>query len=256
VDSEHFLLAKPKDLQIVPPDSPCPSSTSSMFSILRRLQLPVVLVTVTGCATMDPAAVATLPGDLLALPGAIHTLGSRPTSAHDVMHKVGTAMAIVATVQRYAALTTVQKRKVEQVVTRKYDGMVQREKRTLAPRYASRKSEVQKRGAAKVAQARKTSPAAAAKVEAETQKEVAKVDLEWEKAAKSSVARNYGTDFAVPVQNREGKAVVAFASVRESGVSVSDSSYEVASTPVALGSSQKVSHGGRTYAVLDEKVGP
>jgi hypothetical protein len=232
-----------------------------MFSIFRRVQLPGALVTiaaVTGCATMEmhPSALATLPGDLMALPGAVHTLGTRPTSAHDVMHKVGTAMAVVATVQRYAALTTVQKRRVEQVVTRKYDGMVQREKRALAPRYASRKSEVQKRGAAKVAQARKTSPAAVARVEAETKKEAAKVDLEWEKAAKSSVAKNYGTDFAVPVQNREGKAVVAFASVRESGVRVSDSSYEVASTPVALGSSQKVSHGGRTYAVLDEKVGP
>lgn len=231
-----------------------------MFTLLRRFQLPVALVTgfmVTGCSTMEfnPAALASLPGDLMSLPGNVRSLGSRPTSAHDVMHKVGTTLAIIATVQRYAALTTVQRRRVEQVVTRKYDGMVQKEKRALAPRYASRKSEVQKRGAAKVAATRKTNPTAAAKVEADTKQEVAQVDLEWEKAAKSSVAKNYGTDFAVPVQNPDGKAVVAFASVKDSGVNVSDSTYEVASTTASLGSSQKVSHAGRTYAVLDEKVG-
>lgn len=229
-----------------------------MLAFFRKLQFPVALLTVvsmTSCVSIDPAAMATLPGDIMAMPGNIHSLRSRPNSAYDVMRKVDTTLAIIATVQRYAALTTIQKQRVEQVVERRYQGMVQREKRALAPRYNTRKAEVQKRGTAKVAAARQKSPQAAAKAEAETKKEIEKVDLEWEKAAKTSVAKNHGTDFAVPVQNSEGKPVVAFASVKESGaVSVSSSSYEVQGTTASLNSSKKISHSGKTYAVLDEKV--
>src|SRR4249920_1466075 len=98
-----------------------------MTTLIRRFQLPIALASgfmVTGCATMDlnPGALAGLPGDLLSLPGAVGNLGRRPTSAYDVMSKVGTTLAIIATVQKYAALTSVQRHRVEQVVTRKYDG--------------------------------------------------------------------------------------------------------------------------------------
>jgi len=48
--------------------------------------------------------------------------------------------------------------------------------------------------------------------------------------------------------------VVAFASVKDGGVSVSNSAYEVDSATTSLKSSQKISHSGRTYAVLDEKI--
>lgn len=189
-------------------------------------------------------------GDLMSMPGNLRSLASRPTSAGDVLNKIQVATTIIATVQRYAALSAQQRQHVESTVTRKYDGMVRTEKRALAPKYASRREEVRKRGQIRIAEAKKQQPAAAAKIEAETRKEVANVDMEWEKAARSSVAKNYGTDFAVPVQNSNGKAVVAFASVKDSGVSVSDSSYEVASSTGSLSSSTKIAHSGKTYAVL------
>jgi|GEM_PF-1162548 len=229
-----------------------------MTAALHRLRLPItiaLLAALPGCVSIDPAALSTLPGDLMAMPGTIRDIGSRPNSASDIIRKVDRTLALIATVQRYAELTTVQKQRVEQVVTRRYDTMVAKEKKSLAPRYANRKAEVQKRGAARVAEARKQNPSAAARVETETKKEAAQVDMEWDKAAKSSVAKNYGTDFAVPVKNPDGKTVVAFASVKDSGVSVANSSYEVEGTTASLNSSKKISHSGRTYAVLDEKVG-
>ncbi len=189
-------------------------------------------------------------GDLMSMPGNLRSLASRPTSAGDVLNKIHVATTIIATVQRYAALSAQQRQHVESTVSRKYDGMVRTEKQALAPKYASRREEVRKRGQVRFAEAKNQQPAAAARIEAETRKEVAKVDMEWEKAARSSVAKNYGTDFAVPVQNSSGKAVVAFASVKDSGVSVSDSSYEVAGSTGSLSSSTKIAHSGKTYAVL------
>lgn len=67
--------------------------------------------------------------------------------------------------------------------------------------------------------------------------------------------KNCGTDFAVPVKNPDGKAVDAFASVKDSGVSVATSSYELEGTTASLNSTKQISHSGRTHAVLDEKVG-
>ncbi len=221
-----------------------------------RLSVSAVLaVALSGCVGIDPAAMSTLPGDIMAMPHMVRDIGSRPTNPSDVMRKVDRTLALIAVVQRYAELSAAQKRRVEQVVERRYNTMVAQEKRALAPRYANRKAEVRNRGAARVAEARKKSPAAAARAESEAQKEAEKVDLEWDKAARSSVAKNHGTDFAVPVRNPDGKAVVAFASVKESGVSVSNSAYEVQGTTASLNSSSKISHSGRTYAVLDEKVG-
>ncbi|MFN0125114.1 MAG: hypothetical protein ACKV19_00310 [Verrucomicrobiales bacterium] len=221
-----------------------------MNSFLRRIRL---FVTAALLAAL-PGCVSTLPTDLMAVPGMVQDIASEPTDAYDVIRKVDRTLALIAVVRRYAELTAPQKQRVEQVVTRRYNGMVAKEKKALAPRYAGRKAEVQKRGAARVAEARKKSPAAAAKAESETKKEVEKVDVEWDKAARSSVAKNQGTDFAVPVKNSSGKAVVAFASVKESGVSVSNSAYEVEGTTASLNSNKKISHSGRTYAVLDEKV--
>ena len=248
-----------------------------MFKILRRLQLPVTLfslLALVGCGTvnLDPAMLSGLQGmgglprmggmggfaggggggglDLRSLPGDVRSLARRPTSVSDVMSKIQTAGALIATVQRFAALSAAQRQQVESTVTRKYDGLVRNEKRSLAPRYASRKAEVRKQGQVRIAAAKQKQPASAAKIQAETEKEVAKVDLEWDKAARRSVASNYGTDFAVPVQSSDGKAVVAFASVKDSGVSVSDSSYKVDTSTASLKSSSKISHSGRTYAVL------
>ena len=203
------------------------------------------MVALTSCS-MDPAIMAGVPLDLLNGVSTIRDIRRNPGDVGNIVR----VMALVATVHKYAVLSAAQKRHVETVVARRYETMVTKEKKSLRPKYASKKAEVQKRGAAKVAAARQNNPNSAAKVEAETAKEVEKVDIEWEKDAKSSVAKNYGTDFAVPITNAEGKPVVAFASVKESGVSVSDNSY-ISDKPGNLAEGSKVKHGGKTYAVLD-----
>lgn len=221
-----------------------------MSAIPRCCHRPVVLLTclvMSGCVGMDPAILTGLPGDILAGRSAIQDLARRPTNIYDVQRKVQGAAFIIATVQKYAVLTASQKRQVEQVVTRKYNGYVQQEKKKLAPQYNKQKAEARKRAVAKAG-------ANPAKADAEVKKEVEKVDLEWEKAARTSVAKNYGTDFAVPVQNPDGKTVVAFASVKNSGVSVSSSSYEVASPVTAGKGTPTVAHSGKQYAVLNEKI--
>jgi hypothetical protein len=248
-----------------------------MLKLLRRFRLPgvfVCLLALTGCETVNPGMLGGLPGvpgmgafpgmgaggyggtssgaygDIASTTGNIRTLTSGGDSPAAMMAKIYAAGALIATVQRYAALSASQRQQVETTVTRRYDGFVQKEKRALAPQYARRKAEVNRKAQIRIAEAKAKRPTSVAKVEAEAKREVAKVDLEWEKAARSSVAKNYGTDFAVPVTNADGKAVVAFASVKESGVSVSDSSYQVASSSSSLKSSTKISHSGKTYAVL------
>lgn len=222
-----------------------------MLASIRRLRRPIVLACfpalfLSGCEGMDPSMLQNLPGDVMGGLSDIRNIGSNPGD----FHNIDRIIRLVATVHRYAALTAVQRQRVEVTVARHYDGMVAKEKRSLSPQYAKRKAEVKKQGAVRVAEAKKKSPSSAAKVEAETEKEVKKVDLEWEKAAKSSVAKNYGTDFAVPVTSSEGKPVVAFASVKDSGVQVSDSSY-IADKSGSLAGGSQVKHDGKTYAVLD-----
>jgi Zn-dependent oligopeptidase len=192
-----------------------------------------------------------LPGDMMGLVGSARVLGSRPTGVGDVMVKAAAVMAIVAVVKKYADLNAAQRSRVERVVAQRYQRQIETEKRALAPKYAARRSEVKRKAAEKVAQVRQTSPAQAAKVEAEAKKEVAEVDTEWQKAAASSVSSKYGTNYAVPMSNPEGKPVVAFASVRDGQVDVASSAYEVGGK-VAEGS--KVTHGGREYAVVGERV--
>ena len=93
-------------------------------------------------------------------------------------------------------------------------------------------------------------------IETEEKEAIQKIDLAWKSAAVAEVAKAYGTDFAVPVQNPEGKAVVAFAKLSESGISVSSAAYELAGTSrqlvTAAGAGQGISHESKTYALLDE----
>lgn len=222
-----------------------------MLSSIRRFRRPLALVCfpallLSGCEGMDPSALQNLPGDIMGGLSDIRHIHSNPSD----LNNINRVIRLVATVHRYAALTAAQRQRVEVTVTRHYDGMVAKEKRSLSPQYSKKKAEVKKQGAVRATEAKKKSPAAADKVEEDTKKEVEKLDLEWEKAAKSSVAKNYGTDFAVPVTTSEGKSVVAFASVKDSGVQVSDSSY-IADKPGSLADGSKVKHGGKTYAVLD-----
>lgn len=223
----------------------------SLLSTFRRVKAPVALAsitafTLTGCANMDPGMLATLPGDILNGASTIRNLKDNPRD----LGNIARVITLVATVQRYAALTAAQRQHVEVVVTKHYDGMVAKEKKALKPQYEAKKTEVRKRAAVKSSAVKRTNPAAASKVDAEAEKELKDVDLEWDKAAKSSVAKNYGTDFAVPVTSAEGKPVVAFASVKDSGVSVSKDSY-IADKTGTLAEGSKVKHDGKTYAVLD-----
>ncbi|MES2708559.1 MAG: hypothetical protein V4726_18340 [Verrucomicrobiota bacterium] len=222
-----------------------------MLDMFRRFKLPVALasgaaLTLTGCGNMNPAVLAGLPGDILNGASTIRDIGRNP---HD-LGNISRMVSLVATVHKYAVLTAAQRQHVEVVVENHYQGMVAKEKKSLKPQYENKKAEVRKRATVKSAAVRQKDPSAAAKVKAEAEKEVQQVDLEWEKAAKSEVAKNYGTDFAVPVTSAEGKPVVAFATVKDSGVSVSDNSY-IADQSGTLAKGSKVSHGGKTYAVLE-----
>lgn len=222
-----------------------------MLPTFRKFRLPIALATssvflLSGCGNMDPAILAGLPGDILNGASTIRDIGRNPRDLGNIARVV----TLIATVHRYAVLTAAQKQHVEVVVEKHYQGMVAKEKKSLKPQYENKKAEVRKRAAAKAAAVKDKDPAAAKKVEVETEKEVQKVDLEWDQAARSSVSKNYGTDFAVPVTSAEGKPVVAFASVKESGVSVSNDSY-IADQSGSLAEGSKVKHDGRTYAVLE-----
>jgi hypothetical protein len=167
------------------------------------------------------------------------------------MNRARTVMVIVATVKKYAELSSAQRSRVERVVQRQYQGRLDREKKALAPTYAKRRAEVQRRTTTRVTAVRTQSPGEAAKLEADSRKELAALDADWGKAAARNVDSKYGTDYAVPMKNPDGKPVVAFASVSDGSVRVASSAYEVGGN-VAQGSTVK--HGGKDYAVVGESV--
>jgi hypothetical protein len=227
------------------------SKMNQSFDFARRSVTLALLASLCGCETMDTGSLMSVPGDMMGMVGAGHVLSHRPTSVGDVMVKAAAVMAIVAVVKKYADLSAAQRSRVERVVAQRYQRQLQNEKRALESKYAARRAAVKKDSEQKVAKARQQSPAQAAKVEAEAKKEMAEVDTEWRAAAASNVKSKYGTDYAVPMTNPEGKPVVAFASVKEGQVEVASSAYEVGGK-VAEGS--KVTHAGREYAVVGERV--
>lgn len=173
---------------------------------------------------------------------------------------------VAKTIRKYKNLNADEREIIRRVAALKLEGLVAAEMRKLAPQYEKKKEEVRQETRRKIEMVRKRAPdrrdqrvAAEVKraeeaLKTEETHRLARIDLEWRSAATAEVAKTHGTDFAVPVANSEGKAVVAFASVKESGVSVSDSSYEVASATGTLSSQQTVAHSGKKYAVLDEKI--
>lgn len=180
----------------------------------------------------------------------------------------GDLARVAKTIRKYKNLGASDQEIIRQVAAMKFQGLVAGEMKRLAPQFEKKKTEVRQRVAVKIAAAQrqgasgvKPAPAVAQEVaaaQAEEASEIKRIDLEWEEAAKTTVAAKYGTDFAVPVQNAEGKAVVAFASVKDSGISVAAASYELAGTSsqlaAAASAGQKVSHEGETYALLDAPV--
>lgn len=212
------------------------------------------------------------------------------TDGSDV--SIGNLAKIAKTIRKYKNLGANEQEIIRRVASLKLDGLVAREMQILAPQFQKKKEVVRQRTEAKIQAVRQKAVATrlparevardvtrdvkrepkretntvvtrevereiereVATVRAEEKVEIAKIDLEWDKAARSSVASNYGTDFAVPVQNAEGKAVVAFASVKESKISVSAAAYELAGTSrqlvAAASTGKEISHEGQSYKLI------
>jgi len=181
---------------------------------------------------------------------------------------LGDLARVAKTIRKYKDLGASEQEVVRRVAAMRFDGMVAAEMRRLAPTYDGRKRAVRTRTEARVAAVKREAaasrkPAAVvqsevAAVEAEAARAMSAIEAEWNSAARSAVVRSHGTDFAIPVRNPEGKAVVAFASVRDSGVTVSSAAYEVGGSERALATAaaggRDISHQGRTYALLDAEV--
>ena len=88
--------------------------------------------------------------------------------------------------------------------------------------------------------------------------ELAAIDAEWRQAATQNVTQKYGSDFAVPVKTADNRSVVAFASVRASGVQVASDTYELnfsaAQFAMARRAGVRVPHEGSQFAVLDTEA--
>lgn len=181
---------------------------------------------------------------------------------------VANIAAISKTIRKYKNLGAGDQEIVRRVAQLKLDGLIASEMQRLAPKFEQKKTVIRTQTRTKIA-AIKTKAAVTKKpaaevaketatVQAEEVKELAAVDLEWKSAARAEVVKNYGADFAVPVANAESKAVIAFASVKDSGVSVSSAAYELTGTSSQLASAassgKKVSHEGSSYALLDTKA--
>lgn len=181
---------------------------------------------------------------------------------------IGNIAAISKTIRKYKNLGAGDQEIVRRVAQLKLDGLVASEMQRLAPKFEQKKKVIRAQTQTKIATIRTKAaatkkPAAevakeTATVQAEETKELASVDLEWKSAARAEVVKNYGADFAVPVANPEGKAVIAFASIKDSGVSVSSAAYELTGTSTQLAtaaaSHKTVTHEGSSYALLDTKA--
>jgi hypothetical protein len=182
---------------------------------------------------------------------------------------LGDLARIVKTVRKYKNLGASEQEILRRVASLKLDGLVATQMQRLEPQFAKKKADVRRKTQAKIATVRRQGttagkPAAVvenevAAVQAEEVVEIRQIDLDWKAAARAEVAKSYGSDFALPVQNAEGKAVVAFASLRESGVSVSAAAYELTGTSNQLATAaaqggREVSHEGKSYALLDAQV--
>jgi hypothetical protein len=175
---------------------------------------------------------------------------------------------IVKTVRKYKRLNASEQEIIRRVAALKLDGVVAMEMQRLAPKFEPRKQAVRRRTTEQVAEVRrqgarrKINPAQIAQevttVESTAAAELAAIDAEWRQAATQAVTQRYGSDFAVPVRTADNRSVVAFASVRQSGVQVASDAYELnftaAQFAIAKRAGLTVPHGGADFAVLDTEA--
>ncbi|MFN0125115.1 MAG: hypothetical protein ACKV19_00315 [Verrucomicrobiales bacterium] len=181
---------------------------------------------------------------------------------------LGDLARVAKTIRKYKDLGASEQEIIRRVAALKFDGLVATEMQRLAPTYERQKTAARQRSQARIAAVRREASAGrkpatvaaqeVAEAEAEQTKAIAAIDAEWQSAARSAVVKSHGADFAVPVSNPEGKAVVAFASVSDSGITVSSAAHELAGSRQALASAaasgRDVTHQGRSYALLDTQV--
>ncbi len=224
----------------------------------------LALLFLTSCGSTGDATHADMDGPVFGQGNETRFVASTDSG----MVRLDDVTRIAKTIRKYKNLGANDQEIIRRVASLKFDGLVASQMQILAPQYERKKAAVRRETAGKIATLRKQASAArkpAPQVEQEVAQvmtgeaaSIAQIDLEWKSAARAEVARQYGTDFAVPVTNREGKAVVAFASVRDSGVSVSAASYELAGTAGQLVAAAKtaraITHEGRSYALLDTQA--
>lgn len=181
---------------------------------------------------------------------------------------LGDLARVAKTIRKYKNLGVAEQDIVKRVAELKLDGLVAREMTRLAPQFEKKKVAVRQQAQQKTAAVRRRAAASrqpaeavareVAAIETETTATIQQIDLEWKSAARTEVVRSYGSDFALPVQNPEGKAVVAFAKVSGAGISVSSAAYELEGTAGQLASAaaggREISHENKSYALLNARV--
>ncbi|MGI8601702.1 MAG: hypothetical protein ACR2OZ_01750 [Verrucomicrobiales bacterium] len=175
---------------------------------------------------------------------------------------LGDLAKIAKTVRKYKSLNASEQEIIRRVAALKLDGYVAVEMKRLAPRFEPRITAVRQRKAQKIQKIAEVRPAPLAQVAqeikavlAEADHAIGVIDSEWRAAATASVTRKYGTDFAVAVNTRDNKPVVALASLRESGVVVASAAYELSGSQAQLSTAARqgarISHEGRDVVLLD-----
>jgi|GEM_PF-4987909 len=235
------------------------------------------------CTTTDPLSELEKTGPVY---GKRDSVGYTVTLATGEV-KIGNLVRIGETVRKYKRLNASDAEIIRKLAQLKIDGLIVQELNNLKPKFQRKKAQVQKTAQQKIAKISATKkkrivktsaskpPSEAreeiAKIEAEAQQQqaaaqeeatqqIAVIDAEWKRAATQAIEQRYGSNFAVPVQNPQGKAVVAFATMKNDGsIRTAASAYELNTSPAALAAAVKrpdrtVAHSGQDYALLD--VGP
>jgi len=213
---------------------------------MNRFLTTVAVFILTGCVSIDPDLTRNMLRDAKNISGTVKSLrSSNIRSPRALSYKARQIGSIVRTVQKYRRLTTPERERVYRAVRYRYDHNVSREKTALAKKYKTRKKTIRRERRQQVAAAQ--TPAAVSRAKKEEAQELATIDENWQAEAQRNAERKYGTDFAVPIENSEGRNVVAFASVRDGNVQTSDSAYILDSTP----GDRTIAHQNKTYTYLD-----
>ncbi len=160
--------------------------------------------------------------------------------------KLTDLVIIAKEIRKYRALNASEQEIIRRVVSLKLDGVAVKQMEQLKPRFEAKKKVVREQTQKRIAdvkrRVRATTPAksdaeiekapevvqATRQIQVEEQQEITKIDDDLRQQARAAAAKSLGgTDFAVRVNTDDGKAVVAFASFRQTGVQVASNAYEV-----------------------------